>query len=287
MRHTAEIITPHPVYPTLLIQNAETDRVETVSTLEQVGFVEQFGTKYRLEDFRLFEYQKTLYASHVVIFEKAPGYNRTVQVISHVDPLRSRLTFVCAPNLPIHQTQVEKNWVFFVHLGSLICLRDLSFPSLFALTGSLGENKWIEVAVPPQPILPQGGSIPSISAHPVSINGDLMLFYHYKTPDYQYLNHAAVFSGIAPYAPLGNDRTTATSMPIISSKNAKGVNSGVVYVMSAVYLRNRGVLRIYFGEGDAHSSYLDFDAKAFYKNIMGQLLKPNLEKEFFRNAVKN
>lgn len=107
----------HPVYPTLLIQNAETDRVETVSTLEQVGFVEQFGTKYRLEDFRLFEYQKTLYASHVVIFEKAPGYNRTVQVISHVDPLRSRLTFVCAPNLPIHQTQVEKIGCFLFILA--------------------------------------------------------------------------------------------------------------------------------------------------------------------------
>lgn len=265
----------YPVYPTLLIQNPVTDVVERIATLEQVGFFEAFGKNHRIEDFRPFVFNDEIFVGHVVIYEKAPGFNVTIQVISRLDLEKNTLTLSSIPKLPVPTNIVEKNWVYMDEEdgGQLHCIQNLYCPSVFelesepsgcnsssrsAFSASKEGAGWVMTnCFRGWKIVGQKELI-SLSANPIWVDDKLLIFYHIKTPAYQYLNYACILGEAQP------------NTPFLASNKAQGKSSGVVYVMSAVYLKKRQLIRVYFGEGDAHSSYLDFESKKFMKSINPQ-----------------
>lgn len=219
------------------------------------------------------------FVGHVVIYEKAPGFNVTIQVISRLDLEKNTLSLVSIPKLPMPTNLIEKNWAYFTQDQSqttrshLYCIQNLYCPSIFK-TYSLSHDWVVEQKVHDlgqivgAPISPTektpNKALVSLSANPIWVEGKFLVFYHIKTPAYQYLNYVCV-----PGKPLPNS-------PFLASNKAQGKSSGVVYVSSAIYLKKRQLIRVYFGEGDAHSSYLDFDSQIFMKSINPQIFMKSI-----------
>ncbi|MEK7499782.1 MAG: hypothetical protein AAB649_04215, partial [Patescibacteria group bacterium] len=96
----------------------------------------------------------------------------------------------------------------------------------------------------------------SVSTNPIMVDGSLLVWFHTrhdKTDTYH--------QGAALINPKTFKIEYYTRTPLVSGGKCEGRRPGLLYISSCVYLKERKLLRVYYGEADAHSSYMDFNKR--------------------------
>lgn len=222
-----------------------------------------FNVGERLEDFRLFEWCGRLYCSHTLITQNLRNDMRAGIAISEIDNKFEVLQKVMDVKLPIETRPVEKNWVFFEpEKGRLHCIYSISPYRLFMLAT---HNLWVEVPKK-QPELKwfHYGQPICNSTNPILIGEHYFVMFH--TKEAGVYHHGAV---LIDRVSLEITHYTRNSIFIKEPHLTEGIGKGIVYVSGACLIAaapsapeggTKDHIRIFFGEADSSSCYVDYNA---------------------------
>lgn len=211
--------------------------------------------KLRFEDFRLFEHEGELYASHTVCENINTSNVEASCGISKVNT--TNILFKGKVQLPITTSKVEKNWVFFSQLEYVYCVYSVSPYRLFR---SLDMVNWEEVKVEQPELKWIDKGFISNSTNPVLVGDEYLMFFHTKSAGEYY--HGALLIDANT-----KEITHATKKPIRIETGGEGIAPKLKYISGCAYLKNENKIRVFIGEGDSNAVYNDFDAETLIKTI--------------------
>lgn len=214
----------------------------------------------RFEDFRIVGGSvsgMTFVISHTVIEKNLTAKMTSKIGLSIVQFEAHTLTFAETIVLPIEQSKVEKNWMFFYEGQQLYCLYSLCPYMLFKREERVHPNQWKQVSVF-QPELDWFHKNQRIcnSTRPVLIGDEYLMLFHSR-------ESGIYFQGAVIIDKTTKDITHYTKRSIQLPSNAEGWQKGLVYVSGILYVEERNLLRLFAGEGDSHSISWDFKADEF------------------------
>lgn len=219
----------------------------------------EFPSQSRPEDWRLFEYQGKLYTNHSVyqLLDRQEWIVRSRVGISEIDLQNRTLSLCCILEPPFPASSEEKNWSFFVHNGSLMCL--YSFEPYIILEIDLEQGitqEVLEVDLDYQWY--DKGKFVGNSTNLVSWDNDhyIMFIHDFLEPRYEQRNRAYMQYGVL----ISKDSLLPTSIiprPLIMGGDEPGRHPGVHYT-SALVKRTEGLYGFY-GQGDTHTGIVVFD----------------------------
>ena len=232
--------------------------------------------KSRAEDWRLFEYQGKLYTNHSVyqLLDRQEWIVRSRPGISEIDLQKRTLSLRCMLEPPFEPSWEEKNWSFFVHEGSLMCL--YSFKPYIILEIDLERGittKLLEVD-PDYQWYDKGKFIRN-STNIVPWDDDhYILFIHdFLDPRYEPRNRTYM-----QYATLISKKTllptSIIAEPLQMGGEEGGRHPGVHYT-SALVNQDEG-LYAFYGQGDSHTGVVVFN-----KDILNGLFNRVRSKSLF------
>ena len=222
---------------------------------------QEFLPESRPEDWRLFEYQGKLYTNHSIyimkdwdkwIVESRPG-------ISEIDLETHELRLCCVLNPPFTPSSEEKNWSFFVHDGSLLCIYSFRPYIILEIDLQYGNTKKIIEAPDLNFQWHEKGKFIGNSTNLVSWDDEhYILFIHdFLDPEFGQRNRAYM-----QYAALIS-KTTLLPISVIPKPlviggiEEEGRHPGVHYTSSLVNCHDG--LYAFYGEGDTHISTVVFN----------------------------
>lgn len=228
-----------------------------ITTLSE-GYELEFADKpqgTRFEDFRVVGGSETtdgFWVSHSVV-EKNLTAKMTIKVgLSYVSLERKTFTFKEVVSLPIEPSKIEKNWVFFIEDGCWYCIYSLSPYRLFSFNG-----EWKEVSVF-QPELDwfHKNILICNSTKPVLIGDSYLMLFHTK-------EKGIFFQGAVIINKQSKEITHYTKRSIPIKTWGEGFQPNLIYVSGMLYVEEKNLLRIFFGESDSHSCSHDYNADGF------------------------
>lgn len=210
----------------------------------------------RLEDFRFFEYSGLLMIGHSV----CSNINTTnIECKCALSVLQDGyIHYIGIPELPVETTKVEKNWVFFSEGQRLFCLYSLNPYQLFYSDDLI---TWLRYGVEEKQLKWIDKSYISNSTNPIFIGEHYVVFFHSKNGQGGYHHSACLID--AKTKQLTHFASKAIN--IVSGK--EGLHPKITYVSSAVYFKDRDVVRVYIGESDSHSIYNEFSCSKLIKEL--------------------
>lgn len=231
--------------PVLFLMDNEGNILDS-EELDLVGF----PLKCRVEDFRPFEtLAGEIYVVHTCITEKEDGSGHYIRPVLSKLHSSNTLEFYNHIELPLTHKSVdrtEKNWVFYVNpYGLMVYIYQLD---PFVQSEVLGKCVWrdnIKIDW-----FHKEGFLAN-STNPIYVDGMLLMWFHTHRLG-RYYHGALLFSpDFKEYY--------YTSKPILLQSENKGYHKGLNYISSCVYLEKEGIIRVFYGEGDANSCFIDYD----------------------------
>lgn len=231
------------VFPELITLDARTLEVVRHVTLRTVGY-----DGARLEDFRCIECDGERLVVHSVVGRGRikPSLSRMfADALQNVDDL----------DLPLDQTPVEKNWVLFVHGGTLHCLYALDPLTIFARTA---ERTWRLVCRELNGWSREYDRTLSNSTNLIPFEGGYLGFWHTILEGGRYIQGAFW---------LGPDLSIQyrTGVLLNGRDVVDGHKPGVLYVSSL--LEQAGRLLAFYGEADEHTGVAIFDRDELWAEL--------------------
>lgn len=226
----------------------------------------------RFEDFRVVGGSETadgFWVSHSVVKNNFLP-QMTIKVgLSYVSLVDKTLSFSEVISMPIEGSRFEKNWVFFVEDGCWYCIYSISPYMIFAL-----KKEWEQVSVF-QPEIDWFHKDVMIcnSTKPLLVCDEYLMLFHTK-------EGGIFFQGAIIINKRTKEITHYTKRPITIKKYAEGFQSGLIYVSGILYVEEKNLLRIFFGEADSHSCSNDYNADEFVA-----MVKENAVDESNNNSV--
>ena len=219
----------------------------------------EFPPQSRAEDWRLFEYQGKLYTNHSVyqLLDRQEWIVRSRPGISEIDLQNRTLRLRWMLDPPFEASSEEKNWSFFVHNGSLMCI--YSFKPYIILEIDLERGitkKLLEVDLHYKWY--EKGKFIRNSTNLVSWDdGHYIMFIHdFLDPRYEPRNRTYM-----QYASLISKKTllptNIIAEPVQMGGEEGGRHPGVHYT-SALVNQEEG-LYAFYGQGDSHTGVVVFD----------------------------
>ena len=226
----------------------------------------EFPPKSRPEDWRLFEYQGKLYTNHSIymLLDRERWIVRSRPGISEIDLSSHQLKLCWMLEPPFEPSDEEKNWSFFVHENSLMCI--YSFKPYIILEIDLERGttqKVLEVELDYQWY--EKGKFVGNSTNLVSWDDEhyIMFIHDFLEPRYEQRNRAYM-----QYATLISKSTllptSVIPRPLVIGGDELGRHPGVHYTSSLVN-RDDGGLYAFYGEGDTHTGLTIFEKKELTK----------------------
>ncbi len=202
--------------------------------------------------------------SHTVITSNLRDNMKGYMCISSIDVELTTLTKQREVKLPIKTKAVEKNWVFFEDIFTrkrLMCIYSLNPYQLFMWHPE--RDEWLMVPVM-QPELKwwHYGQFICNSTNPVLIGDSWLVWFHTKENGI-YHHGVALINAVD----LNITHYTRNSILIKEPYLTEGIGKGIVYVSGILYLEKENTVRVFFGEADSSSCYVDFDAKEFIETV--------------------
>ena len=223
--------------------------------------------RFRPEDWRLFEYEGVLLTNHSIYLENG-GQLHCRPGISMVDLDRQELALRHTLVPPFEPAREEKNWALFSHEGALLCIYSFNPYIVLEINFDTGIPK---VVVQTRPVqyewLGAGGRFISNSTNPIVWDDDhyIMFIHDHIDPEWPeqrdrlYMQYAVLISTTSLLP------TSIVPTPLLIGGRERGRYAGVHYTTSLVNRDN--ALYAFYGEGDSHSSVVEFD-----KRILADLL---------------
>ncbi|MEA5532393.1 hypothetical protein [Crocosphaera sp. XPORK-15E] len=213
----------------------------------------------RPEDWRLFEYQGKLYTNHSIymMLDREQWIVRSRPGISEIDLQNRTLTLRWILEPPFEASSEEKNWSFFVHEDSLMCVYSFKPYVILEIDLERGRTYKILEAEPNYQWYDKGKFVGN-STNLVSWNEDhyIMFVHDFLEPKHEQRNRAYM-----QYGTLISKRTLLpTSIiprPLIIGGDEPGRHPGVHYT-SALVNREDGLYGFY-GQGDTHTGIVVFN----------------------------
>lgn len=209
----------------------------------------------RVEDFRLFDYDGQLMCGHSIAQNI---YTTNIECKCAISEIKGdELNYIGIPNLPIETKKVEKNWVFFSEEKRLFCLYSLQPYKLFYTDDLIA---WHPHEVGQKKLKWLDESYLSNSTNPILIDNHYLVFFHSKA-------NGGYHHGAALIDKETKQITHCTPKAINIESGKEGFNPKITYVSGAVYFKDKDIIRVFAGEGDAHAIYFDFNAGKLIKEI--------------------
>lgn len=246
----------------------------------------------RLEDFRFIHGcpDNEIWVSHTMVTEYTTSNLQAQTVLSKIEG--NQLIFHSIPALPIKTGKAEKNWAFFFQNDSLYCIYSLSPYLLFVTHKGVNYTQWTKVPFKEEttlsffhkgqflcnstnPILipsalissAGGGGSRSGETEVVAVKADYYLMLFHTKESSIYYQGAVLINAET----LRIDYYTRNSILIKHPSKGEGMHRGLIYVSGLLAvespLGDLGV-RVYFGEGDSHSAFHDYNAQDFISSII-------------------
>ena len=213
----------------------------------------------RAEDWRLFEYQGKLYTNHSVyqLLNRQEWIVRSRPGISEIDLQNRTLRLRWMLEPPFEASSEEKNWSFFVHKGSLMCIYSFKPYTILEIDLERGKTQKV-LEVDPDYQWYDKGKFVGNSTNLVSWDDDhYILFIHdFLESSSEQRNRAYMQYGVL----VSKDSLLPTSIiprPLIMGGDEPGRHPGVHYT-SALVNREDGLYGFY-GQGDTHTGITVFD----------------------------
>ncbi len=215
--------------------------------------------KSRAEDWRLFEYQGKLYTNHSVyqLLDRQEWIVRSRPGISEVDLQNRTLRLRWMLDPPFEASGEEKNWSFFVHEGSLMCIYSFKPYIILEIDLERGTTKKL-LEVDPHYQWYEKGKFIRNSTNIVSWDDNhYILFIHdFLDPRYEPRNRTYM-----QYATLISKKTllptSIIAEPLQMGGEEGGRHPGVHYT-SALVNQEEG-LYAFYGQGDSHTGVVVFN----------------------------
>lgn len=206
--------------------------------------------RYRIEDFRIFEFRNKIYASHPIVIN-----NRINQAISLIDLYEKTITLVNIFESPFMR-EAEKNWGFFSKDNNLYVLYSISPWVIFKITDYWNlelvyRDNYYGVF--------ETNEMISLSSLPIEYDNNFLVIVHSRN-NKKYIQGSVIFDN--SFVPL------YYSDIFLKGGKEKGLRKNVLYISSCFKFDNQ--VHLFYGEGDTHSSRYsiaktEFD-KLIYKN---------------------
>jgi len=209
----------------------------------------------RIEDFRLFRNGQHTLVNHSVVEH---GSNSALKSKVGLSMLKcGELIFLGIPKLPIETKQAEKNWLFFSEGDITYCIYNISPLVIFKCV----DNVWQRCEFPATELewFHKNEYICG-STNPIRIGEYYFLMYHTKQWGVYY--HGAMLLDVNT-----KEVKHYTRNPIWIQNVGEGMHRGLIFVSGAQYFEGGNVLRIFYGEGDSHACYNDYNANDFLELI--------------------
>lgn len=236
------------------------EKQEASYELQMIGFPD--GA--RLEDFRFIHGGEEQWISCSMVTEATTSNRQAQTVLCKVDGIQ--LVFHSVPKLPIETRKAEKNWVFFIDRDTMYCIYSLSpYRLFFSWKGDNYENwGWCKTSEVEQIIdFFHKGSFLCNSTSPILIGDHYLILFHTKESAIYYQGAALINTSTKCI-----DYYTRNSILIKHPSKGEGMHRGLIYVSAALYEPRNETINIYFGEGDSHSAFHQYDAKSFIASII-------------------
>lgn len=230
------------------------------------GF-ESFNDRFRIEDFRLFEYNGKMKCSHSLVLpdKNSNGYHVVKQAISTIDILYKEMKFESIVDLPVTHNNFEKNYGFFVRNGYLHCLYLIRDWRIFTLIGS----EWKQSYYDPNSIKWCTDKFVSNSTHPIRLFNGWVTFIHSRTKE-DYYFHGAIYFSDDDLKPI------SVTDPFLCAERKSGFKPEVMYISSIFDSKNH--LELFYGESDSHSKVMYIDKRKFHTFIQNQVYENQRDK---------
>lgn len=216
--------------------------------------------RWRLEDFRLFEYRGGLYSNHAMIRRSLsqqllPRWAYRISLpegtpgISRVDPVTGRFELLGPMRLDVRCARFEKNWVVFEHQGRLLLIYSLS-PYRLLEVEDWSTRRFRSLLETDDITRPDADGRLSSSANPIDYDRDHFLgacHCHDRRGVYHTWAMKISRTSLRPVA--------VTDRPVLSGGRSAGHLPGVAYVMAITADDAR--VRFFFGEGDLACSWAE------------------------------
>lgn len=220
---------------------------------------QEFPSNSRPEDWRLFEYQGKLYTNHSIymMLDRDEWIIRSRVGISEIDLPNQELKLRCILEPPFEPSHEEKNWSFFVHDSSLMCIYSFKPYILLELDLERGTTQKVLEAEPDYQWYEKGKFVGNSTNLTSWDNEHYITFIHdFLDPRYDQRNRAYM-----QYATLISKSTLLPASiiprPLVIGGNELGRHPGVHYTSSLVN-REDGLYSFY-GEGDSHVGTVVFN----------------------------
>lgn len=213
----------------------------------------------RMEDFRLFLHGGEIMCNHTLVMDMRDGKENIKCCLSYIRG--NEIFCLGVPNLPIELQKMEKNWVFISEGDKLYCIYSLSPYKIFVSTKDSDYTDWSEVKVySPELKWFHFGKPICNSTNPIFIDGYYFMMFHSK-------ENGVYFHGACLINPETKEIEYFTKNSLDIKPSEEGRQKGLLYVSGCVYLERLNVVRVYFGEGDSHSSYAEFHKDKLMEEI--------------------
>jgi hypothetical protein len=216
-----------------------------------------YSEKERLEDFR-FVFGNDMVVSHTIVSDMTKDTIYSKMGVSKITENGHLIPVLKDIELPMQKQLTEKNWAFFIEEKIGWCIYSLNPYKIFFCKE---PNIWEELKVK-QPNIKwwQHNRYICNSTNPIKIGDSWLMFFHSKD------------SGVYSHGACLIDEYTKcithyfrNGIPIRAA--GEGLQKNLIYVSGAVYLEKENILRVYYGEGDSHSCYNDYDAENFIAEL--------------------
>jgi hypothetical protein len=231
----------------------------------------------RFEDFRIVGNSSdgaSFLVSHTVINKNLTSRMTAEIGVSRVYYNSKEFIFSNTIILPIECGKIEKNWVFFFEGDMAYCIYSISPYRVFVLNNTETDAKFTELSVF-QPELDWFHKNQRIcnSTRPVLIGDEYLMLFHSR-------ESGIYFQGAVIINKATKDITHYTKRSIPIKTWGEGFQPNLIYVSGMLYVEERNLLRIFFGESDSHSCSHDYNAGEFVA-----MVKQNAVYESNNNSV--
>lgn len=222
-------------------------------SLEHIAI--SFPTEKRIEDFRLFAHNDSIFVNHSIVDIDTTSNLSCKCAISILN--NKYLTYIGVPNLPIKTNVAEKNWVFFSEGERLWCIYSLQPYKIFYTDDLV---KWNEYFIKSPELNWFHDSFICNSTNPILIDDSYLMFFHTKSNGIYY--HGALLIDAA-----SKQITHYTKNPLQIKSWGEGLQKDLIFVSGSLYLEKENIVRVYYGESDSHSCSNDYDKDALINEI--------------------
>jgi len=228
----------------------------------------------RFEDFRLVEngcgeIDGSFLCSHTVIENNLTPQMTASVGLSKIYITEAKFEFQQIVKLPIKTGRIEKNWVFFIEGLDLYCVYSVSPYTLFKFDG----KEWTQCGVFPLELdwIHKEQKICN-STKPTLIGNEYLMLFHTK-------ERGIFFQGALLIDKDTKEITHYTKHSIPIKEWGEGFQKNLIYVSGACYLKDKNVLRVFFGEADSHSCHNDYNADEFLAIVRQNSVEDNNNKK--------